>query len=92
MFSLECLYDFHPDLFRQLTDDERQVLSKTFLYDYDDYHDDDSAYPKSFRHYFDDNIRDNAKLQAAATSALSHLYAIGGMGEFKLSDIELTAP
>ena len=32
MFSLECLYDHHPEFFKELPADEQAALSKMFLY------------------------------------------------------------
>lgn len=92
MFSLETFYDFHPEYFRELSNDKQNALSKVFLYDYDDTHNNDDDYPKSIEGYFRDNIENNQRLQQLALSAVSDIYRSSGMGEFSLTKISKEAP
>lgn len=93
MFSIECFYDAHPEYFADLTDEDRMALSKVFLYDYDDTHDNDDGYPKSYHDYFMNNVQDDQRLQERALNAWAKIYHNSGMGdEFSLDDVPKTAP
>lgn len=87
MFSLECLYDHHPEFFKELPADEQAALSKMFLYDYDDYHDDDSDYPASVADYYRDTIEPDHALVDKAFQALENLYSHNGFGHFDISEV-----
>lgn len=60
---LEWFYDFHPDFFDDISDEEKVLLQKTFLYDAPD-----DAYPESLRAFYDENIRNN-------TSSITKYYS-----------------
>lgn len=70
-----------------ISEDERSAMSKVFLYDYDDYHDNDDDFPKSIEKFFYAEIDPNKELQEKALSGWAHIHELAQMGEFKLAEI-----
>lgn len=73
---LESLYDFHPEFFDVLNEDERQTLRAGFLYDVAD-----NAYPESIKSFYEDTIAGNLEMQRKMLEAAQAVYTLSRSGD-----------
>ena len=66
---VESFYDFHPEFFSELSETDRNILQKGFLYDTPD-----SDYPTSIEAYYEKTISGEPEFSKALVLALDALY------------------